>query len=343
MPISTSTVATEPKAVKPEWLENPPKAVGSMKRIVVSTDQLKTTEECHAQLAKRLRYAVADRLRELAKQATGRTAVNSPMLADMGISPDFILREFCPDAAYVETVNGSAGEMKRAHALLEFTPQKDKILFQRWQSAMRPPGSGPADVGPGVATAAPRAKSYTTGERPDWVDQPPTLVGKTRRLVVSTDPYVSIEECYAALQDKLRNVVQTRVHELAQAANVGNHTTTPRLDLMGVSIEYILAELCTQPDYIETVQASFGEMKRAHALLEFSEAQDRFLLDRWRDYARVERIEMVGGASAFVVGILGLAFGLLKVDTWTRGYYSKRLFLGVPAAIIAILAMIATA
>ena len=26
--------------------------------------------------------------------------------------------------------------------------------------------------------------------------------------------------------------------------------------------------------------------------------------------------------------------GLLKIDTWTKGYYTKRLFLGVPAVII---------
>jgi len=38
--------------------------------------------------------------------------------------------------------------------------------------------------------------------------------------------------------------------------------------------------------------------------------------------------------SGGVLGLLGLVFGLLKVDTWTRGYYSKPLFLGVPAAII---------
>ena len=35
-----------------------------------------------------------------------------------------------------------------------------------------------------------------------------------------------------------------------------------------------------------------------------------------------------------VLGLLGLCYGLLKVDTWTKGYYTKRLFLGVPAAII---------
>ncbi|MBA3484824.1 MAG: hypothetical protein H0T51_23745 [Pirellulales bacterium] len=316
---------------RPDWIDNPPKLAGDTRRVIVSTDPLNTTEECHAQLEKRLRYAVADRIRELAKQATGRSAVDSPMLADMGISPDFILRELCPDGAYVETVNGSAGELKRAHALVEFTPQKDDLLLQRWQSATGTP------VTRSVASEAPpRANAYTTGERPDWVDQPPKLVGTTRRVVVSTDPYSTVEECHVALRSKLSDVVQSRIHELAVAANGGRHVSTPSLPWMGISIEYILAELCTEPDYIETVNASFGEMKRAHALVEFNEAQDRFLLDRWRAYARVQSIEIVAGLSAFVVAVLGFVYGLLKVDTWTRGYYTKRLFLGVPAAIIAV-------
>jgi hypothetical protein len=174
--------------------------------------------------------------------------------------------------------------------------------------------------------------------RPDWVDAPPKLVGNTQRVVVSTDPFVTVEECHAALRDKLRGVVQTRVDELARAANGGHYASTPGLDSMGINIEYILSELCPEDDYIETVNASFGEMKRAHALVEFNDAQDRFLLDRWRAYARVQSIEVVAVLSAFVVGGLAFVYGLLKVDTWTRGYYTKRLFLGVPAAIIAVVA-----
>jgi hypothetical protein len=45
---------------------------------------------------------------------------------------------------------------------------------------------------------------------------------------------------------------------------------------------------------------------------------------------------MAAFGATLVVGGLALAYGLLKVDTWTRGYYSKRLFVGVPAAIIGV-------
>ena len=49
---------------------------------------------------------------------------------------------------------------------------------------------------------------------------------------------------------------------------------------------------------------------------------------------------MVGAGAGSVLGLIGLVFGLLKVDTWTKGYYTKRLFLGVPAAIIGLLALL---
>jgi hypothetical protein len=81
---------------------------------VVSTDPLKTIEECRDQLEKRLRFAVADRVRWLAKEATGQSAVNGPMLADMGVTPDFILHELCPQGVYIDTVTNAHGEMKRA-------------------------------------------------------------------------------------------------------------------------------------------------------------------------------------------------------------------------------------
>ena len=46
---------------------------------------------------------------------------------------------------------------------------------------------------------------------------------------------------------------------------------------------------------------------------------------------------MVGMGAGSMFALLSLVFALLKVDTWTKGYYSKRLFLGVPLAIIGVL------
>jgi hypothetical protein len=184
---------------------------------------------------------------------------------------------------------------------------------------------------------APATIEESQSPRPAWVDNPPKLVGNTQRVVVSTDPYSSVPEVYAALREKLRGAVHARIVELAEAANGGHYAYVPEIESMGISIDYIASELCPEPDYIETVNSpSVGPMKRAHALLEFNDAQDQFLLDSWKAFARVQSVEMVGGLAALVVAGLAFIYGLLKIDTWTRGYYTKRLFLGVPAAIIAV-------
>lgn len=195
-----------------------------------------------------------------------------------------------------------------------------------------------------AAAAAEAAAAEPDKPKPDWVVNPPKPVGNTHPVVVSTDPYSTAEECQLALQEKLSFVVQRRIDDLARAADGGSFTDSPGLESMGITIPYIYSELCPEPEdyYIETVNASFGEMKRAHALVEFNEAQDRVLLQRWRDYARVESLMVVGGILSLAVAGLAFAYGLLQVDTWTRGYYSKRLFLGVPAAIIAVVFLLST-
>ena len=43
---------------------------------------------------------------------------------------------------------------------------------------------------------------------------------------------------------------------------------------------------------------------------------------------------MVGVGAVSILGLVGLVFALLKVDTATKGYYTKRLFIGVPLAIL---------
>jgi hypothetical protein len=110
---------------------------------------------------------------------------------------------------------------------------------------------------------------------------------------------------------------------------------------MGVTDDYIKRELCPEEPYIETVESSVGDMLRAHMLLEFQERQDEVLLDHWRAYARRSNVIGIAVLGGCVVLGLALIYGLLKIDTWTRGYYTKRLFLGVPAAIIALFVFLA--
>ncbi|MEM1305558.1 MAG: hypothetical protein AAGG46_11710, partial [Planctomycetota bacterium] len=94
-------------------------------------------------------------------------------------------------------------------------------------------------------------------------------------------------------------------------------------------------------EHLETVDASFGEMKTLHTLVEISPADGKWLVATRDQAKRAERLQAVSMIAAGVLGLVGLAFGLLKADELTRGYYTKRLLVGVPVAIV-VLAFLAS-
>ena len=110
---------------------------------------------------------------------------------------------------------------------------------------------------------------------------------------------------------------------------------------MGIGLDYIMSEICRE-EYTETVSSSVGDMKRVHVLMEFDSAIDNHLRAAWQRYERLDRLSSVGGIAGLVLAGLATVFGLLKFDTWTRGYYTKRLLIGVPSAIIAIILLLIT-
>ncbi len=172
-------------------------------------------------------------------------------------------------------------------------------------------------------------------KRPDWFDNPPKRVGNVYRVVVSAGPYRDAQECHRALEPKLEKVVKNRIQQVAGAHH------TPTLRRLGLRTDYIFSDICRQ-EWTEQTEASFGEMTQVHVLMEFDAAVDKHLRDAYRSYLREYRIEGVGSIAGLALGGLALLFGLLKLDTYTRGYYTKRLFFGVPAAIIVLVMLTAS-
>jgi hypothetical protein len=191
--------------------------------------------------------------------------------------------------------------------------------------------------------------------RPAWVDEQQKQVGNVLRQVVVAGPYATAEECYAKTNELLKIATDNYVkHYLAGlgddrpliTAQEGsplvkiNNFTSKALEGMGIGVGDIRREIA-KDEYLESVATSVGPMKNLHTLLEFSPDVDRDLQVRWNEFLREGRLTAIGLLSGSVLGVIGLAFGLLKVDTVTRGYYSKRLFLGVPAAIIGVITLVA--
>jgi hypothetical protein len=115
-----------------------------------------------------------------------------------------------------------------------------------------------------------------------------------------------------------------------------------QLQSAGITLDFIRREIA-KDEYLETVERSVGPMLKLHTLVEFSPSVDRELRNYWDSYRREERLAAVGFGAGGILGLLGFVYGLLKVDTWTKGYYTKRLFLGVPAVIIGLMALLALA
>jgi uncharacterized coiled-coil protein SlyX len=213
--------------------------------------------------------------------------------------------------------------------------------------------------------------------RPSWVDNPPKRVGDTAREVIITDEYASLDECTRATDVYLLLKTYERLMELSGSpvfdaslpsltfhnrsvtANGMNIISTDGgrtwnwnddrigfLKRLGIGVDFARREVVAKDgtndaQYFETVQRSFGPMHRLYTQIEFTPSVDNELRRRWEGYEREGRLTAVGFGAGGILGLLGFIYGLLKVDTWTKGYYTKRLFLGVPAAIIGLVSLFA--
>lgn len=173
--------------------------------------------------------------------------------------------------------------------------------------------------------------------KPEWVVNPPKQIGNVRKFVVTSDPYLTADECRQDADNKMQSLALARAAELS-GVEMRRWGAASLADL-GLGGDYVRRELCTD-EYVDVFDSSVGQMRKTYSLLEFNEAQDALLVDRARSYSRQEGLLGVALIGSGVLGSVATLFGLLKIDTWTRGYYTKRLFLGVPAAIITVLTML---
>jgi hypothetical protein len=170
-------------------------------------------------------------------------------------------------------------------------------------------------------------------ERPDWVVHPPNRVGNTYRRVDNSGPFKTVDECHNELEDKLRLAVFRRMAAEEADRSISPDFTRSNFDALGIGTDYIYTEICTD-EYVENLEASFGPMVQVYLKLEFDPSIELHLRNVWRQYQARQRLGTVAFLASLGLLLLGSTYGLLKIDTWTRGYYSKRLLLGVSAVII---------
>jgi hypothetical protein len=169
---------------------------------------------------------------------------------------------------------------------------------------------------------------------PAWVLEAPHQVGEVYRQVISSDRFSSLAECRHQLEGKLLAAVADRVRQ-----NVTNHRwagdpISPAQ--LGVTLDYVLRELCTA-EFPETVESpSLGELQVDHMLVEFTPAQDELLRERWLQYERRSRFTHVATIAGSLLAMLASVYGLIQFDTYTRGYYTRQLLIGGVVVIIGV-------
>jgi hypothetical protein len=210
--------------------------------------------------------------------------------------------------------------LETARALLQ--------LHRRW-----------TEKGSGLSAALETAEtSKPEAERPEWVVHPPKRVGNTYRRVVVSGPYSTVDECHQELEEKLRQAIYQRMAAYGADDLAYRDFTPAAYEGLGIGMDYIYREIC-RDEYVEELEASFGPMVQVYVLLEFDPSIEQHLGDVWRQYQARYRLGIVTFMASGGLLLLAFVYGLLKVDTWTRGDYSKRLLLGVPVVIIGLVVL----
>ena len=183
------------------------------------------------------------------------------------------------------------------------------------------------------------AAEADTNTRPDWVDNPPKRVGDVYRAVVTSDPFSTVDECFEQLEGRFPGEVQKRLAKLVPS-DQSSLVSSEAILASGVTLDYIMREICRE-QFTEITERDYGAMKQVHVLMEFTPAIESRLLESWQSHMRRYRLAPIVEVAGCVLAVLALLYGMLRLDTWTRGYYTKRLFIGVPAAIMAVIAVVA--
>lgn len=234
----------------------------------------------------------------------------------------------------VEVADGDQGTSARdEHSGTDAVPPSESI---KAENAAEPAEEAteeeaPSDEPPPLADA--------DAEVPDWVTNPPKRVGNVYQRVVKSGPYATLDECYRNLNPPILEATAQFMEQLLDVPfnewQVGRAGVIP-----GVTPGYIRHAIC-RDEYVKTVETSVGTMKELYVKMEFDPTVQRELKSRWNAYVRRDNLASVGLISGLVLGCLVLTYSLLVVDTWTKGYYTKRLFLGVPLVIIGTVILVA--
>ncbi len=176
---------------------------------------------------------------------------------------------------------------------------------------------------------------------PDWIHEPSHLDPRTNTYthVVKSGTATTPFELNRKLDQEIAEVTRLYLTETIDdgAAN------------LYVSPEYLRQKVVKQ-QHTESVRRQFNgpagfddpgtitHVQETWARLEYGPEVQRELKLMWDQHVAERRLWQVGGVGALVMGVLASALGYLRLDTATKGFYTRTLRWGAAGVILALVA-----
>ena len=253
-------------------------------------------------------------------------------------SPNVIEVDTSSDAATTTEVEESTEPLAGDAAVGDETEAEDSAEQPSEDSATHDDGETDRPEAIGEEELTPPAKP-----KPDWVTSPPKRIRGSFQRVIESGPFTTVDECDRRLNELMTMATAEYMDDLYGTDEFAREFNSPimnlsennpphrvvraRLSRLSITPGYIRDHIC-KDNYVDTVQRSVGPMKQVYVLMEFDEEVKNNLHRRWKDRQLEGRLAVVGVGSSAVLLLLGTVFGFFKLDTATKGYYTKRLIFG---------------
>ncbi|MCA9174149.1 MAG: hypothetical protein KDB14_06635 [Planctomycetales bacterium] len=218
-----------------------------------------------------------------------------------------------------------------AEAPVETALPSDAELETLQREANTPKPAGPKRIVELPADfAAPDKQTVIIPERPEWIDKE-EADGEDFIVSVSSALQTHSKDCRASLDERLREAVEKYVR-----SHVGD-------DKVAYFIHFDLPEIRDRlldegTEFSDVITTSVGPMHQSHALLRFSPDFSRELDLKWAHICQTGRVVRTAGAAVGGLILLSMLFGYFRVDTATKGYYTRRLQMLLAFALVALIA-----
>ncbi|HVC96065.1 MAG TPA: hypothetical protein VND64_20450, partial [Pirellulales bacterium] len=194
-----------------------------------------------------------------------------------------------------------------------------------------------APLGSTAGNARPATEGAASGSptpRPPWMDEPQGKHASdgAYHKIASVELYRSRTECEEALPAELRKAVKQYIDQFLGDEGAAELVALPVSDIH----EHLI-----RGQWEEHTSDVLGPIVNLHTQLVFDAQANADIKERYQKARVAQRLTTTGVGAGLLLGLLGTVFGYLKLDTLTRGYYSRRLQFTAGSVILTLAAIVA--